>query len=116
MEQFQEASLYFQPIKSISDQLSNVGALVSNERMMLQLVFGLSDAYVVDGSQICHCENLPPFYKDRSMVVLEETTLENANNTILITLCLLLLRKTYLLLLLILTPNITLTFEAGAVV
>lgn len=55
MEQFQEASLYCQHIKSLSDQLSNVGALVSNERMMLQLVFGLSDAYVVVGSQICHC-------------------------------------------------------------
>jgi len=75
MDQFPDASSYCQQIKSLSDQLSNVGAPVSNERMVLQLVSGLSDAYVVVGSQICHSETLPPFYKARSMVVLEETTL-----------------------------------------
>ena len=75
MDQFSDASSYCQQIKSLSDQLSNVGAPVSNERMVLQLVYGLSDAYAAVGSQIRHYETLPPFYKARSMVVLEETTL-----------------------------------------
>ena len=75
MEQFPDASSYCQHIKSLSDQLSNVGAPVSNERMVLQLVFGLSDAYATVGSQLRHSNTLPPFYKAHSMVVLEETTL-----------------------------------------
>jgi hypothetical protein len=83
MEQFSDASSYCQHIKSLSDQLSNVGAPVSNERMVLQLVSGLSDAYTTVGSQIRHSEVLPPFYKARSMVVLEETALakRTQNNT-----------------------------------
>ncbi|XP_039689004.1 uncharacterized protein [Medicago truncatula] len=75
MEQFSDASSYCQHIKSLSDQLSNVGAPVSNERMVLQLIYGLSDAYATVGSQIRHSEILPPFYKARSMVVLEETAM-----------------------------------------
>jgi hypothetical protein len=72
MEQFSDASSYCQHIKSLSDQLSNVGAPVSNERMVLQLVSGLSDAYATVGSHIRHSEILLPSYKARSMVVLEE--------------------------------------------
>lgn len=73
MEQFSDASSYCQHIKSLFDQLANVGAPVSNERMVLQLVSGLSEAYDTVGSQIRHSDTLPPFYKARSMVVLEET-------------------------------------------
>jgi len=43
--------------------------------MVLRLVSGLSDAYHTVGSQIHHSDTLSPFYKARSMVVLEETTL-----------------------------------------
>jgi len=75
MEQFPDASSYCQHIKSLFDQLSNVGAPVSNKRMVLQLVSGLFDAYATIGSQLCHSDTLPSFYKARSMVVLEETTL-----------------------------------------
>ncbi|MCI87944.1 retrovirus-related Pol polyprotein from transposon TNT 1-94, partial [Trifolium medium] len=60
MEQFSDASSYYQHIKSLSNQLSNVGAPVSNERMVLQLVSSLSDAYATVGSQIRHSEILPP--------------------------------------------------------
>jgi len=35
MKQFTDASSYCQHIKSLSDQLSNVGAPISNERMVL---------------------------------------------------------------------------------
>jgi hypothetical protein len=61
MEQFPDASSYCQHIKSLSDQLSNVGAPVSNERMVLQFVYGLSDAYAIVGSQLRHSDTLPPF-------------------------------------------------------
>lgn len=73
MEQFPNASSYCQHLKTLSDQLSNVGAPVSNERLVLQLISGLTDAYAAVGSQIRHGETLPPFYKARSMIVLEET-------------------------------------------
>ena len=50
MEDFADASSYCQHLKSLSDQLSNVGAPVSNERLVLQLLSGLTDAYAGVGS------------------------------------------------------------------
>jgi len=69
--------------------LSNVGAPVSNECMVLQLVYGLSDAYATVDSQISHFEILPPFYKAWPMGFLEETTLakcthNNIDNSVFI--------------------------------
>ncbi|XP_050915069.1 uncharacterized protein LOC127130027 [Lathyrus oleraceus] len=72
MEQFPDASTYCQHLKSLSDQLSNISAPVSNERLVLQLISGLTDAYATVGSQIRHGDSLPPFYKARSMIILEE--------------------------------------------
>jgi hypothetical protein len=72
MEHFADASSYCQHLKSLSDQLSNVGSPVTNERLVLQLVSGLTNAYASVGSQIRHGDSLPPFYKARSMLVLEE--------------------------------------------
>ena len=74
MDDFVDASSYCQHLKSLSDQLSNVGAPISNERLVLQLLSGLNDAYAGVGSQIRHGDTLPLFYKARSMLVLEETT------------------------------------------
>nr|TKR99372.1 Retrovirus-related Pol polyprotein from transposon TNT 1-94 [Populus alba] len=68
MEHFADASSYYQHLKSLSDQLSNVGSPVTNERLVLQLVSGLTDAYASIGSQIHHGDSLPPFYKARSML------------------------------------------------
>ncbi|GAU13170.1 hypothetical protein TSUD_179130 [Trifolium subterraneum] len=90
MEQFSDASSYCQHIKSLSDQLSNVGAPVSDQPMVLQLVSGLSDAYSHVAAQIRHSETLPLFYKARSMVLLEETALakrttHNTNNSAFLT-------------------------------
>lgn len=62
IEQFPDASTYCQHLKSLGDQLSNVGAPVSNERLVLQLISGLTDAYATVGSQIRHSDSLPPFY------------------------------------------------------
>ncbi|WCJ39435.1 hypothetical protein M5689_020424 [Euphorbia peplus] len=73
MEIFNDVSSYCQELKSISDQLSNVGSPVSNDRLVLQMISGLTDAHDMVGSQIRHGDILPPFYKPRSMLVLEET-------------------------------------------
>ena len=61
----------------------NVGAPVSNECTILQLIFSLFDACATISSQIRHSEILPPFYKARFMVILEERTLvkRTQNNT-----------------------------------
>nr|GMD19320.1 E3 ubiquitin-protein ligase BRE1-like 2 isoform X1 [Ipomoea batatas] len=75
MEQFTDASSYCQHLKTLADQLSNVGAPVSNNRLVLQLVSGLTDAYAMVGSQIRHEDPLPLFYKARSMIILEETAM-----------------------------------------
>ncbi|GAU12928.1 hypothetical protein TSUD_97390 [Trifolium subterraneum] len=76
MEQFSDASSYCQHLKSLSDQLANVGASVSEDRLVLQLISGLTDAYAAVGSQIRHAPSLPKFYKARSMIILEETALQ----------------------------------------
>ncbi|XP_074290451.1 uncharacterized protein LOC141617165 [Silene latifolia] len=45
MDDFANASDYCQRLKSIADQLKNVGSLVSDSHLVLQLVSGLSAAY-----------------------------------------------------------------------
>ncbi|XP_060170968.1 uncharacterized protein LOC132601937 [Lycium barbarum] len=72
MEDFPNASAYCQRLKSISDQLKNVGAPVSNSRLVLQLVSGLTEAFKGVGTQIRHSKPLPPFTEARSSLVLEE--------------------------------------------
>ncbi|XP_059292373.1 uncharacterized protein LOC132045813 [Lycium ferocissimum] len=44
-EDFPNASAYCQRLKILSDQLKNVDASVSNNRLVLQMVAGLTDAY-----------------------------------------------------------------------
>ncbi|MCH87344.1 retrovirus-related pol polyprotein [Trifolium medium] len=75
---------------SLSDQLANVGTPVSYERLVLQFIYGLIDAYAAVGSQIRHAGTLPRFYKARSMIILEETALlkkvsNSVNNIALMT-------------------------------
>ncbi|XP_059316062.1 uncharacterized protein LOC132066884 [Lycium ferocissimum] len=72
MEDFPNASAYCQRLKSISDQLKNVGAPGSNSRLVLQLISGLTDAFKGVGTQIRHSTPLPPFTEARSSLVLEE--------------------------------------------
>ncbi|XP_074298317.1 uncharacterized protein LOC141629172 [Silene latifolia] len=57
----------------IADQLANVGAPVSEIRLVLQLVTHLSDGYDGVATIIQQSDPLPPFYKARSMLTLEET-------------------------------------------
>ena len=72
MENFPNVSSYCQRLKSLANQLKNVGALVSNSRLVLQLVEGLTQPYRGVGMLIRQSNPLPPFYKARSMLTLEE--------------------------------------------
>ncbi|XP_048492657.1 uncharacterized protein LOC125493389 [Beta vulgaris subsp. vulgaris] len=73
LENFKNVSAYCQKLKMLSDQLAGVGSPVSNQRLVLQLVAGLTDAYDHVASFIQQSDPLPPFYKARSMLILEET-------------------------------------------
>ncbi|XP_060190356.1 uncharacterized protein LOC132619474 [Lycium barbarum] len=75
MDDFSNASAYCQRLKSLADQLKNVGAPVTNIRLVLQLVSGLTEAYKGVGTQIRHAKPLPPFTEARSSLVLEEREL-----------------------------------------
>ncbi|XP_060182805.1 uncharacterized protein LOC132612719 [Lycium barbarum] len=71
MENFPNASAYCQYLKTIANQLKNVGALVSESRLVIQLVSGLTRAYRGVGKLIRQSDPLPPFYQARSMLTLE---------------------------------------------
>ncbi|XP_060182086.1 uncharacterized protein LOC132611718 [Lycium barbarum] len=73
MEDFSNASAYCQRLKILSYQLMNVGAPVSNNRLVLQMVADLSEASKAVGTIIRQSNSLPFFYQARSMLILEET-------------------------------------------
>ncbi|XP_021774663.1 uncharacterized protein LOC110738572 [Chenopodium quinoa] len=75
MEDFPNVSAYCQRLKSLSDQLKNFGAPVDNNRLVLQLVSGLSEPYNGVATLIRQSNPLPQFYQDRSMLTLEEVGL-----------------------------------------
>lgn len=56
----------------LSDQLKNVGAPVSDNRLVLQMVPGLTEAYMHVGSNIRQRKVLLSFYEARSSLCLEE--------------------------------------------
>ncbi|XP_074282765.1 uncharacterized protein LOC141607309 [Silene latifolia] len=73
MADFPNASAYCQRLKSLSDQLKNVGSLVTNNHLVLQLVSGLTEAYQNVGTIIRQRNPLPLFHQARS--ILEEAGL-----------------------------------------
>ena len=75
MTDFSNASSYCQRLKELSDQLKQVGTTVSNDRLVLQLVSGLTPAYNTVGNFIRQKSPLPPFYQARSMLTLDESGL-----------------------------------------
>nr|ABD83310.1 Fgenesh protein 137 [Beta vulgaris] len=52
-----------------ADQLKNVGAPVTNNPLVLQMVTGLTDAYNGVGTILRRSDPLPPFYQARSMLL-----------------------------------------------
>ncbi|XP_074306143.1 uncharacterized protein LOC141641377 [Silene latifolia] len=63
MEDFPNVSAYCQRLKSLADQLKNVGSPVSDNRLVLQMVSGLSSAYHSVGTIIRQSNPLHPFYR-----------------------------------------------------
>ncbi|XP_074292099.1 uncharacterized protein LOC141618946 [Silene latifolia] len=87
IDNFSNASAYCQALKTIADQLVNVGSPVSNDRLVLQLVAGLNEGYKGVATIIQHRDPLPEFYTARSMLILEETSNNppSASETALVT-------------------------------
>ncbi|GAU39791.1 hypothetical protein TSUD_219660 [Trifolium subterraneum] len=79
MENFPNVSAYCQCLKQISDQLKNFGAPVSEQRLVLQLVSGLTEPYRGVATLIRQKNPLPLFLEARSMLTLEESG-RNRNN------------------------------------
>ncbi|XP_049372524.1 uncharacterized protein LOC125837455 [Solanum verrucosum] len=75
MKDFPSVSAYCQHLKSLSDQLKNVGSPVDNNRLILQLVSGLTEPYKGVATLIRQRDPLPQFYQARSMLTLEEAGL-----------------------------------------
>ncbi|XP_074299544.1 uncharacterized protein LOC141630670 [Silene latifolia] len=72
MSDFSSVSTYCQRLKSLADQLKNVGSPVSETHLVLQTVSGLSEAYHHVGTIIRQADALPTFIRARSMLTLEE--------------------------------------------
>ncbi|XP_057250774.1 uncharacterized protein LOC125497673 [Beta vulgaris subsp. vulgaris] len=81
IEDFPNASAYCQRLKMLADQLKNVGAPVSNYRLVLQMIVGLTESYSGLGTLLRQSDPLPPFYQARSMLVLEEADFSKKTNT-----------------------------------
>ncbi|XP_071689110.1 uncharacterized protein [Rutidosis leptorrhynchoides] len=73
LDDFANVSTYCQEIKSLADQLMNVGDKVSNERMVLQLIARLNDNFDTVETYFTQLDKLPSFYEARSKLILEET-------------------------------------------
>ncbi|XP_012065923.2 uncharacterized protein LOC105629019 [Jatropha curcas] len=73
LDDFSNVSAYCQELKMLVDQLSDVGASVSNERLVLQLIAGLNENYDGAATFIQQSDPLPPFYEASSRLILEET-------------------------------------------
>ncbi|XP_021732691.1 uncharacterized protein LOC110699508, partial [Chenopodium quinoa] len=72
---FPNALAYCQRLKTLSDQLKNIGAPVENNQLVLQLVSGLTEPYKGVATLIRQSNPLPQFYQARSMLTLEEASL-----------------------------------------
>ncbi|XP_021861134.2 uncharacterized protein [Spinacia oleracea] len=72
---FPNASAYCQQLKTLSGQLKSVGGPVIENRLVLQLVAGLTEAYKNLGTNIRQSKPLPPFTEACSSLRLEEKAL-----------------------------------------
>ncbi|KAJ0510845.1 putative RNA-directed DNA polymerase [Helianthus annuus] len=77
LENYPNMSAYCQAVKMLADQLSNVGAPFTNQRIVLQLIGGLTSAYDGIAMIIQHIKPLPGFYEVRSRLCMEESRKAN---------------------------------------
>ncbi|XP_057445158.1 uncharacterized protein LOC130737411 [Lotus japonicus] len=81
MDDFPNVYAYCQRLKHLSDQLRNVGAPVTNHRLVLQLVYGLTEPFRGVATLIHQSNPLPTFAHARSMLTLEEAGLAKMQHT-----------------------------------
>ncbi|XP_062085336.1 uncharacterized protein LOC133791422 [Humulus lupulus] len=67
---------YCNRLKVLADQLANVGAKISYQRLMLKLIGGLTEAYNGFVTVIQQRDPLPSFAKARSMLCLEAKSMQ----------------------------------------
>ncbi|XP_035837162.1 uncharacterized protein LOC118485045 [Helianthus annuus] len=73
LENFPNMSAYCQQVKLLSDQLTSVGAPVDNQRLVLQLLTGLTEQYDGISTILQHRDPLPDFNEARSHLTMEES-------------------------------------------
>ncbi|CAH9071854.1 unnamed protein product [Cuscuta epithymum] len=73
LENFPSVFAYCQELRTIATQLANVDAEVTDKRLVLRMIHGLTEPYATVASFIQQIDPLPPFEKARSMLILEET-------------------------------------------
>ncbi|XP_074352604.1 uncharacterized protein LOC141691744 [Apium graveolens] len=73
LENFSSVASYYQHLKMLSDQLSDVDQSVSEQRLVIQLINVLSRDYDTVGIIISYTSPLPSFDIARSMLLREET-------------------------------------------
>ncbi|XP_076947032.1 uncharacterized protein LOC143618836 [Bidens hawaiensis] len=70
---FPNMSAYCQAIKSIADQLANVGTPLDNKLLVLHLLAGLTDAYEGISTILQHKDPIPSFHEARSQLCMIES-------------------------------------------
>ncbi|CAH9145021.1 unnamed protein product [Cuscuta epithymum] len=73
LDQFSSIDAYCRTLKTLSDDLANVGAPVDNRRLVLRLVNGLNGQFESVASFIQQQVPLPSFFTARSMLTLDES-------------------------------------------
>ena len=73
IDNFSCADAYCRELKTLADQLANVGAPVSNNRLVLRLITGLNSNYDGVAVYLQQQKPLPSFHEARSRLILEET-------------------------------------------
>jgi hypothetical protein len=72
---FSTTNAYCNRLKSLADQLANVGAPVNDHNMVLKMLQGLTEQYSNFVTVLQNKKTLPTFATARSKLALEETTL-----------------------------------------
>jgi hypothetical protein len=75
LEGFTSTKAYCNRLKLLSDQLANVDSPVSNTRLVLKMISGLTDAYAGFVTYIQQHDPLPTFAAAKSRLELEESTI-----------------------------------------
>jgi hypothetical protein len=75
LEDFTSTKAYCNRLKLLSDQLANVDSPVSNTRLVLKMISGLTDAYAGFVTYIQQHDPLPTFAAAKSRLELEESTI-----------------------------------------